>query len=116
MVREGAALGETELGLIFPIGIAIVDEGALLLLSMNQWALGTGDAHIFRWEEYEQKANQVIFKMAGKIAFGIAPFAEWPELNPDDILESFAGWKLELQQNRAEYERFARAELGILCR
>jgi len=116
MVRAGAALGETEQGLIFPIGIAIVDEGALLLLSMNQWAQGTGDAHLFRWDQAQQLTNQVVFKAGGEVVFGIAAFGEWPQLDHDAIQESFAAWKRELQQNRKDYERFCRQEFRILSR
>jgi hypothetical protein len=114
MVEEGAALGETEQGLIFPIGILILDEAGKRLLSMNQWAQGTGDAHVFRWDQVEQLPNQVVFSTGGKVAFGIAPFAEWPELDQNAIQESFAGWRLELEKNRSQYQRFARAEFGIL--
>jgi hypothetical protein len=115
MVRDGAALAETEQGLIFPIGILILDAAGKRLLCMNQWALGTGDAHLFRWNQAEQRSNQILFfNRPGEIAFAIAPFIEWPELDQDIIQESFAGWKLELAENRRAYQRFAQGELKIL--
>jgi len=84
------------------------------LLSMNQWAQGTGDAHVFRWDKVERQPNQITFYRAGQVAFGIAPFAEWPDLDLNAINESFAGWKAELKANRDQYVRFAQAEFERL--
>jgi hypothetical protein len=116
MVKEGAAIGIMDPNLIIPLGIVILDEPAKRLLFMQQWAVGTGGAHVLQWEEVEPMSNQVVFLVAGKLSFDIAPFHEWQELDQDLIRESFAYWKLELAQNRKDYMRFCRNEFRILIR
>jgi hypothetical protein len=120
MVAQGAAIGilgitDPDL-LIIPIGIAIVKPRRLLF--MEQWAVGTGGAHLLRWQSAEQRSNQVLFLVRGKLHFSIALFDEW-WLEPDDLSiyqESFAGWKIELAQNRKHYMRFCRNEFRLLTR
>jgi hypothetical protein len=69
MVLQGAALGETQYGIVFLIGFLILDEPNNRLLAMEQWATGTGGAHVFRWDQVEQKSNQIVFSTAGRVAF-----------------------------------------------
>ena len=102
--------------LIIPLGIVILDEPAKRLLFMEQWAVGTGGAHVLSWEEVKPMSNQVVFLVAGKLSFDIAPFSEWMELDQDIIQESFAGWKIELAKNRRAYQRFCRNEFRLLTR
>ena len=116
MVNESAAIGIVDPDLIIPLGIVILDEPAKRLVFMQQWALGTGHAHVLSWEEVKPMSNQIVFLVAGKVSFDIAPFHEWQELDQDIIQESFAGWKLELAQNRKAYERFCKNEFRILTR
>ena len=118
MVRKGAAIGITEHDLAIALGIVILQEPAKRLLFMEQWAVGTGGAHVLDWESVQQLSNQALFFKAGKLHFSIALFDEW-WLDTDDLAiyrESFAGWKLELQQNRKDYERFCRNEFSLLTR
>ena len=77
MVTQGAALGDVEGGLTFLIGLALVDEQGQQLLIMEQWASGTGGAHVFRWDQVEQKSNQIVFSTGGRVAFGIAPYGSY---------------------------------------
>jgi hypothetical protein len=116
MVNEGAAVGIIDPDLIIPLGIVILDEPAKRLLFMEQWAVGTGGAHVLQWEEVESMSNQVVFLVAGNVSFGVALFAEWQELDQDIIQESFSGWKIELAKNRKHYMRFCKAEFRILIR
>jgi len=122
MVTAGAAIGILEITgpdlLIIPIGIAIVEPSARRLLFMEQWATGTGGAHVVWWQTADQRSNQIIFLVRGKLHFSIAPFDEW-WMDPHDLAiyqESFAGWKLELAQNRKHYMRFCRNEFRLLTR
>jgi hypothetical protein len=115
MVNEGAAIGIVDPDLIIPLGIVILDEPAKRLLFMQQWALGTGHAHVLSWEEVKPMSNQVVFLVAGKLSFDIAPFDEWP-LDLDIVQESFTGWKIELRNNRRAYQRFCRNEFRLLTR
>jgi len=110
MVKAGAALGDVESGLTFLIGLALVDEQGRQLLIMEQWATGTGGAHVFRWDQVEQKSNQIVFSTGGRVAFDIAPFDEWMELDQNNLQETFNNWKIELSAHRADYERFCRQE------
>jgi len=114
MVNEGAAIGIVDPDLIIPLGIVILDEPAKRLLFMEQWAVGTGGAHVLPWEEVKPMSNQVVFLVAGKLSFDVAPFVEWQELDQDIIQESFAGWKIELAKNRKHYMRFCRNESRLL--
>ena len=116
MVETGAALGDVSSGLTFLIGIALLDEPEKELLIMEQWATGTGGAHVFRWDQVEQKSNQIVFSTGGRVAFGIAPFDEWMELDQNILQETFINWKIELAAHRADYERFCRNEFRILTR
>ena len=61
-------------------------------------------------------SNQIVFRVAGKLSFDIAPFHEWMELDQSIYEESFAGWKLELAKNRKHYMRFCMQEFQILTR
>jgi hypothetical protein len=74
MVAQGAALMHLESGIIFLLGIVIVDDAGKQLFFMEQWATGTGGGHVLSWETTEQQSNQVLFLVAGKLSFGIAPF------------------------------------------
>lgn len=114
MVAQGAALGDVESGLVFLIGVALVRQPKKELLIMEQWGQGTGSAHLFRWDRVEQLPNQVVFYAGGRIAFGIAPFAEWMELDQNTCQETFINWKNELAAHRRAYQRFCRNEFRIL--
>src|SRR5258708_19119704 len=117
MVREGAAIGILNPDLlIIPIGIAIVKPRRLFFL--EEWGTGTGYGHVLWWQRAEQRSNQVLFLVRGRLHFSIAPFDEW-WLDPADLSiyqQSFAGWKLELADNLRAYQRFCRNEFRILSR
>jgi hypothetical protein len=116
MVAQGAALGDVESGLVFLLGIVILDEPAKQLFILEQWGQGTGSGHVFKWGSAEQKSNQIVFSTGGQVAFGIAPFDEWMELDQNILQETFINWKIELAAHRADYERFCRNEFRILTR
>src|SRR5580704_4276348 len=106
MVKTGAALGILNPDLlVIPIGIAIVKPRRLFFL--EEWGTGTGYGHVLWWQQADQRSNQVLFLVRGKLHFSIAPFDEW-WLDPDDLAiyqESFNAWKLELAENQKHYMR-----------
>ena len=116
MVKEGAAVGimDPDLDLIIRLGVVLLDEPAKQLFFLEQWGTGTGYGHVLSWDRVEQLPNQAVFYAGGRIAFVVAPFDEWPELDQDIVQESFAGWKIELVKNRKHYMRFCRNEFRLL--
>jgi hypothetical protein len=54
----------------------------------------TGKQHILRFARFTPLSNQALFyDEKGELIGTLAPFAEWPQVNTDDMNEIWANWQ-----------------------
>jgi len=97
MVSQGCMLQLTHPQLLLSVGYA---EMWLPENKMFYCELGDGDTghqHVLQFDRFDARSNQVIFYKDKAIVAGLAPYAEWPEVDQHQLQTMWAQWQKNKQ-------------------